>query len=102
MQADVLLHLGFVLKDRGQLEEARAVLEEAAELYRTKGVMPGGRKGEGAPCGAPSVSRARPVASACVAGVSAQAVDLQVEDAALVSELLARLRELTGRLRGIR
>jgi Tetratricopeptide repeat len=41
MQADVLLHLGFVLKDRGQLEEARAVLEEAAELYRTKGVTPG-------------------------------------------------------------
>jgi tetratricopeptide (TPR) repeat protein len=40
MQADVLLHLGFVLKDRGQLEEARAVLEEAAELYRTKGVTP--------------------------------------------------------------
>ena len=41
MQADVLLHLGFVLKDRGQLEEARAVLEEAAELYSTKGVTPG-------------------------------------------------------------
>ena len=40
MQADVLLHLGFVLKERGQLEEARAVLEEAAELYRTKGVTP--------------------------------------------------------------
>jgi hypothetical protein len=41
MQADVLLHLGFVLKERGQLEEARAVLEEAAELYRIKGVTPG-------------------------------------------------------------
>ena len=44
MQADVLLHLGFVLKDRGQLEEARAVLEEAAELYRAKGVTPGDAK----------------------------------------------------------
>jgi class 3 adenylate cyclase len=40
MQADVLLHLGLVLKERGQLDEARAVLGEAAALYRAKGVTP--------------------------------------------------------------
>jgi class 3 adenylate cyclase/tetratricopeptide (TPR) repeat protein len=40
MQADMLLHLGMVLKDRGQLDEARAVLEEASGLYRDKGVIP--------------------------------------------------------------
>ena len=40
MQADVLIHLALVLRDRGQLEEARGVLEEARDLYRAKGVVP--------------------------------------------------------------
>jgi hypothetical protein len=40
MQADVLLHLALVLRDRGLLEEARGVLEEARDLYRAKGVVP--------------------------------------------------------------
>ena len=47
MQADMLLHLAIVLKERGQLEEAGAVLEEASSLYRAKGVRPGdARAGE--------------------------------------------------------
>jgi hypothetical protein len=41
MQADVLLHLALVLRERGQLDDARGVLEEARDLYRAKGVVPG-------------------------------------------------------------
>ena len=40
MQADVLLHLAVVLRYRGQLDDARGVLEEARDLYRAKGVSP--------------------------------------------------------------